>query len=44
LAQEVDIDYAASVEGVLIPSVWVQAAIDAHLKLNIEPTGDRIAG
>ncbi|ENX03608.1 hypothetical protein F900_00702 [Acinetobacter modestus] len=44
LAQEVDINYAASVEGVLIPNVWVQAAIDAHLKLNIEPTGDRIAG
>ena len=44
LAQEVDINYAASVEGVLIPSSWVQAAIDAHKKLNIEPTGDRIAG
>lgn len=42
LAQEVDINYAASVEGVLIPSVWVQAAIDVHKKLNIEPTGDRI--
>lgn len=42
LAQEVDINYAASVEGVLIPSVWVQAAIDAHKKLNIEATGDRI--
>lgn len=39
LAQEVDIDYSASVEGVLIPSAWVQAAIDAHLKLGIEPTG-----
>ncbi|WP_279722397.1 terminase [Acinetobacter baumannii] len=44
LAQEVDINYAASVEGVLIPSTWVQAAIDAHKKLQIEPTGDRIAG
>lgn len=44
LAQEVDINYAASVEGVLIPSVWVQAAIDAHIKLNIEATGDRIGG
>ena len=42
LAQEVDINYAASVEGVLIPSVWVQSAIDAHKKLNIEATGDRI--
>ncbi len=44
LAQEVDINYAASVEGVLIPSTWVQMAIDAHIKLNISPTGDRIAG
>ncbi|MFC3816558.1 TerL protein [Lysobacter sp. GCM10012299] len=41
LAQEVDIDYAASVEGVVIPSAWVQAAIDAHVKLGIEPTGMR---
>lgn len=44
LAQEVDINYAASVEGVLIPSTWVQLALDAHEKLGIEPTGDRIAG
>ncbi|MFX5825438.1 terminase [Acinetobacter baumannii] len=44
LAQEVDINYAASVEGVLIPSTWVQAAVDAHEKLHIEPTGDRIGG
>ncbi|KAF1021270.1 MAG: hypothetical protein GAK29_03442 [Acinetobacter bereziniae] len=44
LAQEVDINYSASVEGVLIPSSWIQLAIDAHIKLNIEPTGDRIAG
>ena len=44
LAQEVDINYAASVEGVLIPSAWIQAATDAHIKLGIEPTGDRIAG
>ena len=32
-AQEVDRDYASAVEGVLIPSPWVQAAIDLHLKL-----------
>jgi phage terminase large subunit len=44
LAQEVDINYAASVEGVLIPSAWIQLSIDAHLKLGIEPTGDRIGG
>jgi phage terminase large subunit len=41
VAQEIDINYAASVEGVLIPSEWVQASIDAHVKLGIEPTGAR---
>ncbi|RZG77062.1 terminase [Acinetobacter sp. WCHAc060033] len=44
LAQEVDINYAASVEGVLIPSAWVQAAVDAHIKLDIRPSGERIGG
>jgi phage terminase large subunit len=41
VAQEIDIDYAASVEGVVIPSGWVQAAIDAHVNLGIEPNGLR---
>jgi len=41
VAQEIDIDYTASVEGVLVPSAWVQAAIDAHVKLGIKPTGVR---
>lgn len=41
VAQEIDIDYAASVEGVVIPSAWVQAAIGAHIKLGITPTGRR---
>lgn len=40
IAQEVDINYSASAEGVVIPSAWVQAAINAHIKLGIEPTGD----
>lgn len=39
VAQEIDINYTASVEGVLIPQAWVQAAIDAHTVLGIEPTG-----
>lgn len=39
VASEIDINYSASVEGVLIPSAWVQASVDAHLKLGIEPTG-----
>ncbi|HIE5440006.1 TPA: TerL protein [Serratia marcescens] len=42
VAQEIDINYSASVEGVLIPSAWVQAAIDAHIVLGIEPTGVRM--
>lgn len=31
-AQEVDRDYAAAVEGILIPSPWVEAAVDLHKK------------
>jgi hypothetical protein len=42
-AQEVDLDYSASMEGILIPSAWVQSAVDAHLKLNIKPSGKRSA-
>ena len=41
IAQELDINYAASTEGVLIPSEWVQAAVDAHIKLGMEPSGIR---
>lgn len=41
IAQEVDIGYDASKEGILIPAVWVQAAVDAHLRLNFEPSGIR---
>lgn len=41
VAQEIDINFAASVEGVIIPSAWVQAAVDAHLALHIEPSGER---
>lgn len=43
VAQEIDIDYAASAEGVLIESAWVQAAVDAHVKLGFKPTGARQA-
>ena len=42
--REVDCDISASREGVLIKLEWINAAIDAHKKLNIEPTGERIAG
>jgi hypothetical protein len=38
-AQEVDRDYAASVEGIIIPALWVKAAIDAHIKLAFTDDG-----
>lgn len=43
VAQEIDIDYAASAEGVLIPIEWIDAAIDAHIHLGFKPTGARFA-
>lgn len=43
-AQEVDRNYSAAVEGVVIPYEWVSSAIDAHLRLGLpEPTGRKIA-
>jgi phage terminase large subunit len=44
VAQEIDRNYSASVGGVLIPSTWVQAAIDAHIRLGVTPSGKKIAG
>jgi phage terminase large subunit len=41
VAQEIDINYSASAEGILIPSAWVQAAVDAHKRLGIDPSGTR---
>jgi len=43
-AQEVDRNYAAAVDGVIIKAEWVTAAIDAHVKLNFEATGQCVAG
>lgn len=43
VAQEIDINYSASVEGVLIPSEWVNAAIDADRKLGLAITGAKRA-
>lgn len=40
LAQEVDMDYTASVEGLCIPAKWVQAAVNFKL----EPSGAKRAG
>jgi len=41
VAQEIDINYAASVTGVLIPPAWVQAAVNACERLGIAPSGAR---
>lgn len=35
-AQEVDRNYSAAVEGVVIPAEWVKSAIDAHIALKWE--------
>jgi hypothetical protein len=43
-AQEVDRNYAAAVDGVIIPSEWVKAAIDAHVKLGFDDSGGWIGG
>jgi phage terminase large subunit len=44
VAQEIDINYAASATGILIPNAWVQAAVNAHEKLGFEITGPRRGG
>lgn len=44
VAQELDINYLASVEGQVIPSDWVQAAVGAAEKLGIVPSGLRRGG
>jgi hypothetical protein len=41
IAQEIDINYDASVTGVVIPHAWVMAAVDAHDKIGLIPSGDR---
>ena len=43
IAQELDLNFYASIEGSIIPIEWVQAAVDAHKKLNIEITGANLA-
>lgn len=44
VAQELDLDYSGSIDGVIIPFLWIQAAIDAHEKLGIQIGGVRKAG
>lgn len=38
---EYDCNFTASVEGVVIPAVWVASAVDAHKKLGLVPHGKR---
>lgn len=38
-AKEYERNWAASIEGVVIPSAWVMAAVDAHKRLGLTPTG-----
>lgn len=41
MAQEVDMDFNAAVSGRLIDQAWLESCVDAHIKLNIEVTGQR---
>ena len=43
VAQEIDLDYSASRQGVVIPSAWVQSAIGAARKLGIKIEGAKIS-
>jgi phage terminase large subunit len=40
-AAEYDCNFTASVEGVVIPAIWVTAAVDAHKRLGLQATGIR---
>lgn len=40
VAQEIDIDFSASSDFVLIPSAWIQSAIDSDKKLGIDLSGE----
>lgn len=38
-AQEIERNYSAAVEGVIIPAIWVDAAVDAHKVLGLDNGG-----
>lgn len=42
-AQEVDRDYAGSIDRIIIPQEWARAAVGAHIKLGIPAEGMKIA-
>ncbi len=41
-AQELDLNYRASLEGLVIPATWVQKSIGLAKKLNLKPQGERV--
>lgn len=43
-AEQYDLDFAGSVDRVVIPPAWVKAAVDAHLAIGWTETGDIQAG
>lgn len=43
-AQEVDRDYSAALDGVVIPAAWVKSAVDAHKRLGVSDSGGWGAG
>jgi hypothetical protein len=43
LAQEIDRDYAAAAQGVIVPGEWVISCIDAHKKLDFDDSGRYMA-
>lgn len=43
VAQEIDLDYSASREGVLIPAEWINAAVDLHKVIDMDLSGGRFA-
>ena len=43
-AREIERNYAASVEGRIIPYEWLESCVDAHLKLGFDDSGMWVAG
>jgi len=43
-AQEIERNYAASLTGTILPKEWLDACIDAHLKLGFDVGQNRISG
>lgn len=44
VAQELDIDYTASIEGITIPAAWVRAAVNLNKRINMSPAGNLVGG